>query len=68
MEFLKRVAAVRGRLVTSVMLRWPSGHISFRTGLALHEREKGAEEGASLTRLAEDVMSKQGEEETHLYT
>lgn len=35
MEFLKSVAAVRGRLVTSVMLKWPSGHISFRTGLEL---------------------------------
>lgn len=35
MEFLKSVAAVRGRLVTSVMLRRPSGHISFNTGLVL---------------------------------
>lgn len=40
MEFLKSVAAVKGRLVTSVMLSWPSGHISFRTGFELLEREK----------------------------
>lgn len=40
MEFLKRVAAVRGRLVTSVMPSWPSGHISFRTGSELHETER----------------------------
>lgn len=40
MEFLKSVAAVRGRLVTSVMLKWPSGHISFRTWLELHRAIK----------------------------
>ncbi|TNN65347.1 hypothetical protein EYF80_024502 [Liparis tanakae] len=32
MEVLKSVAAVKGRLVTSVMLSLPSGHIPFRTG------------------------------------
>lgn len=35
MEFLKSVAAVRGRLVTSVMLSLPSGHMTFITGLEL---------------------------------
>jgi len=37
MEFLKRVAAVRGLLVTSVMLSLPSGHIIFNTGLELKD-------------------------------
>lgn len=37
MEFLNRVAAVRGLLVTSVMLSFPSGHIIFNTGLELQE-------------------------------
>lgn len=37
MEFLNRVAAVRGLLVTSVMLSFPSGHIIFNTGLELWE-------------------------------
>jgi len=45
MEFLKRVAAVRGRLVTSVMLSWPSGHISFRTGLELRQRHRKRRKG-----------------------
>lgn len=40
MEFLKSVAAVSGRLVTSVMLSLPSGHIPFRTGLELEQKEK----------------------------
>lgn len=40
MEFLKRVAAVRGRLVTSVMLSLPSGHIIFSTGLELKDKAK----------------------------
>lgn len=35
MEVLKSVAAVRGRLVTSVMLSLPSGHMTFSTGLEL---------------------------------
>lgn len=35
MEFLKRVPAVRGRLVTSVMSCCPSGHIAFRVGSVL---------------------------------
>lgn len=35
MEFLKSVAAVSGRLVTSVMLSFPSGHIFFSTWLEL---------------------------------
>lgn len=39
MEFLKSVAAVSGRLVTSVMLSLPSGHIAFRTGLELETRK-----------------------------
>lgn len=37
MEFLNRVAAVKGLLVTSVMLSFPSGHIIFNTGLELQE-------------------------------
>jgi len=37
-EFLKSVAAVRGRLVTSVILIFPSGHISLRTGSELQEK------------------------------
>lgn len=40
MEFLKRVAAVRGRLVTSVILSLPSGHITFSTGLELRRERK----------------------------
>lgn len=40
MEFLKRVAAVRGRLVTSVMLSFPSGHMVFNTGLELVKRQE----------------------------
>lgn len=44
MEFLKRVAAVRGLLVTSVMLSLPSGHIPFSTGLEL-ERRKNRKRG-----------------------
>ena len=40
-EFLKRVAAVRGRLVTSVIFSLPSGHITFSTGLELrNERNR----------------------------
>lgn len=39
MEFLKSVAAVSGRLVTSVMLSLPSGHIPFSTGLELDRWE-----------------------------
>lgn len=39
MEFLKSVAAVSGRLVTSVMLSLPSGHIPFSTGLELETRK-----------------------------
>lgn len=35
MEFLKSVAAVKGRLVTSVMLSLPSGHMTFITGFEL---------------------------------
>lgn len=42
MEFLKRVAAVRGRLVTSVMLTSPSGHMSLRTGSVLGRDRQGA--------------------------
>lgn len=38
MEFLKSVAAVSGRLVTSVMLSLPSGHIFFSTRLELHRQ------------------------------
>lgn len=37
-EFLKRVAAVNGRFVTSVMLSLPSGHIFFSTGLELRSQ------------------------------
>lgn len=39
-EFLNKVAAVRGRLVTSVMLSLPSGHIFFSTGLELRSTER----------------------------
>lgn len=35
MEFLKRVPAVRGRLVTSVMSCCPSGHMARRVGSEL---------------------------------
>lgn len=45
MEFLKRVAAVRGRLVTSVILSLPSGHIIFSTGLELRGERKRKREG-----------------------
>lgn len=38
MEFLKSVAAVSGRLVTSVMLSLPSGHIFFSTWLELERQ------------------------------
>lgn len=38
-EFLNKVAAVRGRLVTSVMLSLPSGHIFFSTGFELRNTE-----------------------------
>lgn len=38
-EFLNKVAAVRGRLVTSVMLSLPSGHIFFSTGFELRSTE-----------------------------
>lgn len=39
-EFLNKVAAVRGRLVTSVMLSLPSGHIFFSTGFELRNTER----------------------------
>jgi hypothetical protein len=39
-EFLNKVAAVRGLLVTSVMLSLPSGHIFFSTGFELRNRER----------------------------
>lgn len=45
MEFLKRVAAVSGRLVTSVMLSLPSGHIPFSTGLQLDGEKKNMNTG-----------------------
>lgn len=38
-EFLKSVAAVSGRLVTSVILSLPSGHMALSTGLEL-DKEK----------------------------
>lgn len=38
-EFLNKVAAVRGLLVTSVMLSLPSGHIFFSTGFELRNRK-----------------------------
>lgn len=39
MEFLKSVAAVSGRLVTSVILSLPSGHMALSTGLELEEKQ-----------------------------
>lgn len=48
MEFLKSVAAVRGRLVTSVMLSFPSGHMSFSTGSELKKRDRKIQSGHSV--------------------
>lgn len=44
MEFLKSVAAVWGRFVTSVMLSRPSGHMSLNTGSVLLERRVATQE------------------------
>ena len=41
-EFLNKVAAVSGLLVTSVMLSLPSGHIFFSTGFELRSTERVA--------------------------
>lgn len=41
-EFLNKVAAVSGLLVTSVMLSLPSGHIFFSTVFELRSTERGA--------------------------
>lgn len=41
-EFLNKVAAVSGLLVTSVMLSLPSGHIFFSTGFELKSTERVA--------------------------
>lgn len=48
MEFLKSVAAVRGRLVTSVMLNLPSGHMAFRTGFELQHKPEWLNESKAV--------------------
>lgn len=63
MEFLKSVAAVSGRLVTSVMLSLPSGHIPFSTGLELgrrettHARQSGSSEDQSTGQGFKEFMA-----------